>query len=145
MNYIFVTIDPTLCEHSVSYAKRHRNTRKRGECRNGVTNWCHHNNTPTHGQITTTAVHTPATPVPPSSTTCLLHPNSPPPSPPTPTRTYTQMIVQNREKNQRKKRERRRGGKRESVTQLRNLRKVYERANTRLGVSGGQANTLLCC
>ncbi|KAK9165114.1 hypothetical protein Scep_000305 [Stephania cephalantha] len=106
----------------------HRNTRKRGECRNGVTNWCHHNNTPTHGQITTTAVHTPATPVPPSSTTCLLHPNSPPPSPPTPTRTYTQMIVQNREKNQRKKRERRRGGKRESVTQLRNLGKGHGRA-----------------
>ncbi|KAK9106684.1 hypothetical protein Syun_022695 [Stephania yunnanensis] len=30
----------------------HRNTRKRGECRSGVTNWCHHNNTPTHGQTT---------------------------------------------------------------------------------------------
>ncbi|KAK9139010.1 hypothetical protein Scep_008691 [Stephania cephalantha] len=53
---------------------------KRGECRNGVTNWCHHNNTPTHGQITTTlSIHQQH--CPPSSTTCLLHPNSPPPSP----------------------------------------------------------------
>ncbi|KAK9151138.1 hypothetical protein Syun_009447 [Stephania yunnanensis] len=91
MNYIFVTIDTTLCEHSVSDAKTGIETPENAASVVMVSPIGVTTTTPQHmakQQINTVCPHTSNT-VPPSSTTCLLHPNSPPPSPPTPTRTYT--------------------------------------------------------
>ncbi|KAK9098644.1 hypothetical protein Syun_025689 [Stephania yunnanensis] len=107
----------------------HRNIRIRGECRSGVTNWCHHNNTRhiEFDKLSTLILHVTSLSTPAHHLHLHLHPLH------TPLYIHTNDL-QNREKNRR-----RGGGRREPETQLRNLGKGHGRAKA------GKARTLLCC